>query len=477
LGAVRDFLYRKMKRISGAFGLIAAIMVFSIVPTLSRLQKVSAVGPIQITNCEELQAMNNDVTESYELANDIDCSTLLGSSTGLEDFEGDTSGWTFNGTDSSWNIYTQTCATESLSSPYTFDSKVLGTSGNAGADCSGNHQEESYALSPAFTLPTGDKLYLKLDSMAIDENGPCTADGEFDRKSVFIAQGMTDTVLNDCYPLNQSNEMTTAPDKSTWVFDISAFSGQNIQIGFNYSTGDNCCEFEYGWFIDNLIIGEGVKFDPIGSESTPFTGTFNGQGHSVTGLSVTQSTDAAGLFGVVGLGATVSNVTVEGGHIDGVTQPSGGVAGKNYGTIENVVSKTEVSGSARVGGMVGANDAGGTISHSYAVADVEGHSSVGGFVGENYGVITTSYSSSEISSLTESGGFVGSNRGNGEISRSFSTSNLGEGPAMTASLGGFAGSNVDSAVIHDAYATGEIRGNSVIGGFVGLNDGGTIRNA
>ena len=113
----------------------------------------------------------------------------------------------------------------------------------------------------------------------------------------------------------------------------------------------------------------GDGFSPIGSATTPFTGSFDGQGHTITGLSINRSsTDDVGLFGFVGTGGVVQNVVLVNATVSGQNNV-GGLAGFNKGTVSNSYATGSVSGVSNVGGLVGKND-GGAISAGSAAGAV-----------------------------------------------------------------------------------------------------------
>ena len=99
----------------------------------------------------------------------------------------------------------------------------------------------------------------------------------------------------------------------------------------------------------------GKEWTPIGNYEKQYTGTFNGGGHTITGLTVTGSDQYVGLFGHIGSGGTVKDVTLEEVKIESNNDMSavGGVAGRSYGTLENCSVSGSVSGSGIAGGVVG----------------------------------------------------------------------------------------------------------------------------
>jgi filamentous hemagglutinin family protein len=170
----------------------------------------------------------------------------------------------------------------------------------------------------------------------------------------------------------------------------------------------------------------GSGFVPVGNASTPFNGSFNGQGHTISSLFVNRpAAPEDGLFGMLSTIATVSNLGVLGANITGL-ENVGGVVGLNQGAVSNVYSTGSVTAAAlstlnqapgKAGGIVGRNE--GSVSNSYSEAAVSGLLA-GGFVGSNLGGITNSYSIGGVSGGTN-GGFAGYS--NNSITNSFWNSN------------------------------------------------------
>jgi hypothetical protein len=157
----------------------------------------------------------------------------------------------------------------------------------------------------------------------------------------------------------------------------------------------------------------GQGFNPVGTydvEQANFTGSFDGQNHTISNLSINRL-DYVGLFGVIGAGGEVKNVGVINVNITGDTIV-GGLVGYNYeGTVSNSYSTGNVSGeSYNVGGLVGEND-NGTVSNSYSTGNVTGESYVGGLVGENWqSNISNSYSTGNVTGEESAvGGLIGGN--------------------------------------------------------------------
>ena len=171
--------------------------------------------------------------------------------------------------------------------------------------------------------------------------------------------------------------------------------------------------------LDTDIDLTGKGWTPIGTSfDNSYKGTFDGGGHTITGLAVTTNDQFVGLFGYLNRAGTVKNVVMEGvlitsNHMFGCT---GGVVGYSWGTIENCSVSGSVSGTDCVGGVVGSQKAGSIIGCSTS-ATVKGTHYVGGVAGEKWGSMTACYATGnvtlEIASQKNNfgGGVVGLNGG------------------------------------------------------------------
>ena len=221
------------------------------------------------------------------------------------------------------------------------------------------------------------------------------------------------------------------------------------------------------YVLNNDIDASGGELEPIGDEEEPFTGTFDGNGYTVSGLTVNRTDEEnVGFFGYVGSGGTVTNLNVEDVDITG-GDSVGGIVGHNEGTVRGSESAGSVEGDSSVGGIVGYNE--GTVRRSHAAGNVEGTGSVGGLVGRNLGVITESHASVEVNGEDNVGGVAGRNAGVGEVSESYATGSATGGTVV----GGVVGSN--GGDITDSYAMVDVEGDSTLGGLVASNVGGVVR--
>ena len=171
--------------------------------------------------------------------------------------------------------------------------------------------------------------------------------------------------------------------------------------------------------LDKNIDLTGKGWTPIGTSfDNSYKGTFDGGGHTITGLTVTTNDQFVGLFGYLNRVGTVKNVVMEGiqitsNHMFGCT---GGVVGYSWGTIENCSVSGSVSGTDCVGGVVGSQKAGSIIGCCTS-ATVKGTHYVGGVAGEKWGTMTACYATGNVTLEIASqknlsgGGVVGLNGG------------------------------------------------------------------
>ena len=207
--------------------------------------------------------------------------------------------------------------------------------------------------------------------------------------------------------------------------------------------------------LDTDIDLTGKNWTPIGTSfSNKYTGTFDGGGHTIKGLTVTTNDQFVGLFGSIGNAGTVKNVMMEGvqitkNHSSGF---AGGVAGYSDGTIENCSVSGNVSGTVYVGGVVGAQWEG-SITGCSSSATVKGMVHVGGVAGQTNGgaTLTACYATGNVTLEIDprkniaGGSLVGFNGGNG-VRACYATGNVTSTGSSTGNvhIGGFFGDNYTS---------------------------------
>ena len=197
----------------------------------------------------------------------------------------------------------------------------------------------------------------------------------------------------------------------------------------------------------------GKNWTPIGTDyDNSYKGTFDGGGHTITGLTFTTNDEYAGLFGRLNRAGTVKNVVMEGvqitsNQIDGGS--IGGVVGSSWGTIENCSVSGSVSGTVYVGGVVGAQ-IGGSITGCSSSATVKGTVDVGGVAGQtnSSATLTACYATGNViiemdpKKNIAGGSLVGMNAGSSLLA-CYATGNVTSTGSSTGyvHIGGFLGNN------------------------------------
>ena len=214
-----------------------------------------------------------------------------------------------------------------------------------------------------------------------------------------------------------------------------------------------------------------TSWTPIGNTSNPYTGSFDGQGHTVSGLYFNDSnTSFVGLFGNLGSSGEIKNVGVIDSYFNGYLSV-GGVCGKNTGIITSCYNTGEVSGKESVGGVCG--ESFGTITGCYNTGEVSGNYSVGGVCGWNVGgTITGCYNTGTVSGSNNNVGGVcayNTDAGYDTIGTITGSYNTGEVSGVE-SVGGVCGYEYKRCKIIGSYNTGTVSGTgNYVGGVCGFN--------
>ena len=205
--------------------------------------------------------------------------------------------------------------------------------------------------------------------------------------------------------------------------------------------------------LDTDIDLTGKDWTPIGTDyDNSYKGTFDGGGHTITGLTFTTNDEYAGLFGWLNRAGTVKNVVMEGVQITSnqiYGGSIGGVVGYSRGTIENCSVSGSVSGTVYVGGVVGVQ-IGGSITGCSSSATVKGTVDVGGVVGQtnSNATMTACYATGNVTleiapkKNIAGGGLVGMNAGSSLLA-CYATGNVTSTGSSTGyvHIGGFLGNN------------------------------------
>ena len=228
------------------------------------------------------------------------------------------------------------------------------------------------------------------------------------------------------------------------------------------------------------LLGSVSEWEPIGTKDNPYTGTFYGNGHRITGLYIGDTIrDNQGLFGVNN-GAIKNVIMAEGGII--ARNTFGMICGHNVGgTIENCSVSgyvAGVNGSKQMGGICGFNDANGRISDC-SYEDKDGDSSrillrkssesselIGGICGQNNAIITRCYNTVTVDGISQGGVNMGGICGSGsEISKVSLCYNTGLVTGTSGGTGGIIGTSAGKT--ENCYNTGKISGSGNVGGICG----------
>ena len=248
-------------------------------------------------------------------------------------------------------------------------------------------------------------------------------------------------------------------------------SGEAEDLGYNYDSNTktytvynadglmNVAELVNGGksdiniTLDTDIDLTGKDWTPIGTDyDNSYKGTFDGGGHTITGLTFTTNDEYAGLFGWLNRAGTVKNVVMEGVQITSnqiYGGSIGGVVGYSWGTIENCSVSGSVSGTVYVGGVVGVQ-IGGSITGCSSSATVKGTVDVGGVAGQtnSSATLTACYATGNVTieinpaKNIAGGSLVGMNAGSSLLA-CYATGNVTSTGSSTGKvhIGGFLGNN------------------------------------
>ena len=207
--------------------------------------------------------------------------------------------------------------------------------------------------------------------------------------------------------------------------------------------------------LDTDIDLTGKDWTPIGTNyDNSYKGTFDGGGHTITGLTVTTYDKYAGLFGWLNSAGTVKNVVMEGvqitnNHSSGF---AGGVVGNSWGTIENCSVSGSVNGEVYVGGVVGKQTSG-SMTGCSSSATVKGTVNVGGVAGESWGSMTACYATGNVTleiypGKDISGGGVVGFKGGNSVLACYATGNVNSKGSSTGNvhIGGLFGYKYATAI-------------------------------
>lgn len=289
----------------------------------------------------------------------------------------------------------------------------------------------------------------------------------------------------------------------THIWVSSGEQLKNIQTYYNEHINDTGI-LGYNFALKNDINASDVSgYEAIGTNSdTGFTGTFDGRGNRIIGLTVENANGNAGIFDAIGTNGVVKDVNIYSGTFTG-SDNAGAVAGVNNGRIEGIVTfgntvtskGNTLTSKGNAGGIVGVNNSGNFSKNETTgstndgvltggIYDVESTGSViagsssavaGGLVGTNNGGLANSFSDSAVTvatgvtldkDTTALGGVVGINNGNVQYVDSLGVTN--GGATNSSNIGGIIGINNDN--MYSGYNESIVSGKDNVGGIIGENN-------
>ena len=294
-------------------------------------------------------------------------------------------------------------------------------------------------------------------------------------------------MMLSCIPVNAHATETEEVEEIVIPEDAIYLATPEDLLTFAENCVSDAWSREKVFVLKNDINLQGVDFKPIPS----FGGTFLGQDFTISGVRLTGEQSAQGFFRYLQKTALVENL-----HVKGAVQPAksgnldiGGIAGVNSGTLRNCSFTGTVSGTERIGGVVGRNKVSGVIEGCVSSGLVYGDHYIGGIAGENVGVIRSCVNKAEVnthvdhnsvsammsslslenftarestSDATNLGGIAGTS--SGVIRNCENQANVGY-EKMGYNVGGIAGSQI--GYITDCTNHGRINGSQGVGGIVG----------
>jgi len=298
----------------------------------------------------------------------------------------------------------------------------------------------------------------------------------------------------------------------------------NVETLQRIGKGTNDDEWTGNWSfsayyrqIKDIDLSSVSNWTPIGSRTSAFNGSYDGDGHTINNLTIDNpKVNNQGLFGymsnskavVKNLGIVNCNITgkdyvgsVVGeinigmvqncyvtGNVSGTGSYLGGLVGDGFdGWIKQCYATCNVSGNLTVGTVVGSWSVGGVVGrvsvnflvqNCYATGNVSANSSVGGVAGRNIGKVENCYSTGDVSGGRFTGGVVGDTQvGSSTLKNCYSTGNVSGTDYVGGVLGLWDGSTTQNCAVENCYSTGNITGTKSVGGVVGqLPTGGTVKN-
>ena len=210
-------------------------------------------------------------------------------------------------------------------------------------------------------------------------------------------------------------------------------------------------------------------FNPIGDNTTKFTGSIDGNAKTITGLYINRSSENyVGLFGYTDTGSVVDDISLVSANVTGGNYV-GAIAGYSDGQLKNsdVSGTSTVTGTNYIGGLAGYNSGSMVYDKTLGTITVTGAQYVGGLAGYSDSGIVASSATGTVSGTQDVGGAVGYNTGS--VHFTSSDANLTNAAAVNA--GGLIGTNTSTGTVSNSYAQGAVTADDKVGGLIGSNAG------
>lgn len=386
-----------------------------------------------ITNVTELQAMEDDLTEDYVLGNDIDASATsswnsgagfapVGAGQGNLSYSRPTSDdFGHAGQGGSWTIYPSDGVYYDKVDEETADDDTTYIQATTNGDyCLLAHDATGLNLPDSATNIT---VVIRCQVRKVSAHGSPNIQGMLNINGTEYLVGSNLTVTSESYQLKQW-PMTNDPSTgSPWTIG-GVFALAVAGVGVKVSDAAPDLRITQIWIL--------VDYDLI------FTGTFNGQGYTISDLLINRPTeDEVGLFGYAD-GATIEDVGLKNVNITGGDYVGALVGYPFDSTISECSVGGTVSGDDYIGNLVGESNSS-TISQCYADGSVTGDDYIGGLIGVGYAnTIANCYARGDV------------------VADSY--------------IGGLIGYSYDAETVDNCYSTGAVTGNSNVGGLMGYSD-------
>ena len=244
-------------------------------------------------------------------------------------------------------------------------------------------------------------------------------------------------------------------------YDLNAI---NHDLSSNYTLMNDLDSNTLGY--DELAgptANQGMGWEPVGTDDSPFNGTFDGQEYEIRELFINRpNEDFVGLFASISTGF-IQDLGLVSATLIG-NNCVGSLTGHNYhGTVNNLRVIQSITGGKQVGALIGCNE-NGNLSNCCATGNITGTEQIGGLVGQNWdGIVSNSYATGNVGGDWSVGGLVGWNHGT--VSASYAKASV----SGQSTIGGLVG--VSDGTVNDSYAKGSVSGNSDVGGLIGFNWG------